>query len=50
MRESPRYMQYPVIDLLVSTHPPQFKSLNALNLRSEEAGKNSPSPGDFFTY
>ena len=45
INESPRKMQYPVIDLLVSRHDAQSASLNPLTSSSDFAKKKTHFPG-----
>ena len=50
IKDSPKKMQKPVMDLLVSGHPAQSESQKPFNCKSVADGKNSPCPSVPFKY
>ena len=50
IKESPRKIQNPKTDLLVSGHAAQSASQYDLSLNSDSANKNQPCPGLLFKY
>lgn len=50
MRESPKNMQNPVMDLLVSGQAAQSESVKAFSCKVDVAGKNRPKVGQLLTY
>lgn len=50
IKESPKRMQKPVMDFLVSGHAPQSASEKAFKCNGDDEEKNRPWPGLFFRY
>jgi hypothetical protein len=50
IREFPIKKQYPVIDFLVSMHPPQSASVKPTKLSDEHLGNKRPVPGQPLRY